>query len=268
MKIKSVQIDPRKVKAGPDDGLAEGEFLVYPSTFIRKPDSYGDVVAKGAFVDDIKRWRESGNTLPGLYGHRMDDPDFFVASAHEMGEDEHGWWVRGSFDLDNPKAMQTYRLVKGRRLNQLSFAYDVVEEARVELADGQKVNELRKLRVHEFSFVPVGANSDTSVVAIKALADDLARRATPDAAAALRELRDATDSALAAIGEAGKAAPAADEDQSEASGTPEAKSDASDEEREAKSSVSVEEPKASPSVRLAAKTNNYAALFRSAEEGA
>lgn len=164
MRIKS-SLAP--VKAGPGAGLTEGEFLVYPSTFTRIPDSYGDVVAKGAFLDDIASWKQSGNTLPGLYGHRMDDPDYFVAGATDMGEDNHGWWVRGKFDMDSPKGPQVYRLVKGKRVTQLSFAYDVLDEAPVLVGD-VKANELRSLRVHEFSFVPIGANPDTSVVALKA----------------------------------------------------------------------------------------------------
>jgi HK97 family phage prohead protease len=163
-KIKDV---PVSWKAGPDDGLGEGEFVVYPSTFTREPDAYGDVVKQGAFADTIKHWQDSGNVLPGLYGHRMDDPDFYVAEATNMVEDEHGWRVEGKFDLESPKGKQVYRLVKGRRLNQLSFAYDTADEGQVELDDGKKANELRKVNVHEFSFVPVGANQDTAVVAIK-----------------------------------------------------------------------------------------------------
>lgn len=169
MLTKSLPIG--KVKAGPDDGLAEGEFIVYPSTFIKQPDAYGDIVAPGAFLKSIATWKNSGNTLPGLFGHRMDDPDYYVAAATDMGEDEHGWWVKGVFDLDSPKAKQVYRLVKGRRLTQLSFAYDTIDEAGVELEGGVKANELRELKVYEFSFVPLGANQDTSVVAVKAIAD-------------------------------------------------------------------------------------------------
>lgn len=174
MKTKSV---PIRVKAGPEDGLEEGEFLVYPSTFTRTPDSYGDVVAKGAFTETIAEWKESGNVLPGLFGHRLDDPDFFVASAIDMGEDDHGWWVKGVFDLESPKGAQVYRLVKGRRITQMSFAFDTLDEGAVELEDGGKANELRKLKVWEFSFVPVGANQDTSIVAVKALADSIAANA-------------------------------------------------------------------------------------------
>jgi uncharacterized protein len=162
-----------RVKAGPEDGLAEGQFIVYPSTFTREPDSYGDVVAKGAFADTITRWKDSGNVLPGLYGHRMDDPDYYVAAADDMGEDDHGFWVKGTFDLESPKGKQVYRLVKGRRLTQMSFAFDPVEQATVELEDGREANELRAVNLYEFSFVPVGANQDTSVVAVKTQAEVL-----------------------------------------------------------------------------------------------
>lgn len=159
------------VKAGPEDGLKEGEFLVYPSTFTKQPDAYGDIVAPGAFLKTIDTWKNSGLVLPGLFGHRMDDPDFWVAGAEDMGEDSHGWWVKGGFDLESPKGAHVYRLVKGRRLNQLSFAYDVIDAAGVELDNGVRAYELRELKVYEFSFVPVGANQDTSVVAVKSIID-------------------------------------------------------------------------------------------------
>lgn len=155
------------------DDLADGQFLVYPSTFTRKPDSYGDVVAKNAFDDTIQQWKQSGNVMPIMYGHRMDDPDYNLGGAIDMGTDDHGWWVKGQFDMDSPKAAQVYRLVKGKRLSQLSFAFDVLDEGTVELDDGTTANELRKLKVYEASFVPVGANQDTSIVAVKSAADML-----------------------------------------------------------------------------------------------
>jgi uncharacterized protein len=214
-----IKTGPLRVKAGPEDGLNEGEFLVYPSTFTRTPDSYGDVVAKGAFAESIAEWKASGNTLPALFGHRMDDPDYFVGGHLDMGEDDHGWWVKGAFDLDSPKGPQVYRLVKGKRLNQLSFAYDVLDEKRVELGDGATANELRKLRVYEFSFVPIGANQDTSVVAVKAQTDALIEgiktgRVIPAKAEEdLRKAHDALGTILAAL------AAEEDDDQVKATGT-------------------------------------------------
>ena len=51
------------------ENLTEGQFLVYVSTWTREPDSYGDIVKKGAFAASLARWKESGLTIPGLYGH-------------------------------------------------------------------------------------------------------------------------------------------------------------------------------------------------------
>ena len=203
MKIKQVAVS---VKAGPDDGLEEGEFVVYPSTFTKTPDSYGDIVAPGAFLDTIKEWADSGNEMPGLFGHRMDDPDYFVAGASgaDMTEDEHGWRVKGKFDMESPKGPQTYRLVKSKRLNQLSFAYDVLDEGQIELEDGTKANELRKLKVYEFSFVPIGANQDTSVVAVKALADEIEAEVKAGRAISAKNeatLREAAEKISAAAGD-------------------------------------------------------------------
>lgn len=169
-KLKEVPIG--LVKAGPDDGLAEGEAIVYPSTFIRRPDSVGDVIAKNAFDDTIAEWKQSGQVLPGQYGHRFDDPEYYVAAGLDQGVDDRGWWVRTVFDPE-PKAQKVYRLVKGRRLGKLSFAYDTLDEGPItlsrdkgDLVDGP-ANELRKLKVHEFSFVPFAANDDTFVAGVK-----------------------------------------------------------------------------------------------------
>lgn len=214
MKVKTL---PVEFKAGPDDGLEEGEFLVYPSTFTKTPDSYGDIVAPGAFTDTLQKWKDSGLVLPGLYGHRMDDPDYNIAFAKETGEDDHGWWVKGQFDMDAPKGPTTYRLVKGKRLNQLSFAYDVQDEGQVELADGTKANELRKLDVYEFSFVPVGANQDTSVVAVKSATDALIEGVKEGRVLASKHI-DSLRKAQEAISSVIAAADAQEDDQEKASG--------------------------------------------------
>jgi len=264
MHVKNVPIG--QVKAGPEDGLKEGQFIVYPSTFIKEPDSYGDIVAKGAFLDTIAEWKESGNTLPGLYGHRMDDPDFFVAGALDMGEDEHGWWVKGEFDLESPKGPQVYRLVKGRRLNQLSFAYDTLDAKSVTLEDGRKANELLRLKVYEFSFTPIGANQDTSVVAVKALAEAAAAEFKAGRVLASKHI-DSLRSAQEAIGAVIEAAEAAN-DQEKASDQANVKPDANDEDPlGGKSSASGEEQQPKSSVeRLAAQAKIYA-LTGSAEGG-
>lgn len=79
--------------------------------------------------------------------------------------------MSGKFDLDNPVAEQVHRLVLSKRLTQLSFAFTTQDEGPVTLGDGTKANELRAVNVHEFSFVPVGANPTTFVESVKTARD-------------------------------------------------------------------------------------------------
>lgn len=170
MRIKN---QPVKIKAGPDDGLAEGQFQAYASVFGNK-DSYGDVVVKGAFADDLKVWEASGSPIPLLFGHNMSDPDYNIGHVVKAAEDDHGLLVTAQLDLENPKAVQTYRLLKGRRINQMSFAYDVLEGGPAKSESLGDYYELRKLKTYEVSVVPIGANQETEVLAVKAAVDAIA----------------------------------------------------------------------------------------------
>lgn len=209
-----------EMKAGEGDGLEEGTFTAYASVFDNK-DSYGDVVRKGAFADSLKEWADSGNTVPVLYGHDVSDPFSNIGSALELKEDEHGLYVKGSLDLDNPKAAQVYRLLKGRRLSQLSFAYDVLEGAFVTSQQSKAAGdedlgdyyELRKLKLYEVSLVPIGANQETEVLAVKHAANVLtsAKNLSDEDQKALSEAIEK----LAALFPEEKAA----DDKTEASGT-------------------------------------------------
>lgn len=199
MDIKSLRLSGLKT-VGDDDGLLEGQFLAYASTWTREPDSYGDVVAKGAFEETIAQWKDSGDTLPILFGHDMVDPFSNIGGALELREDDHGLLVKGQLDLENPKAKQVYRMLKGRRINQLSFAYDVLEDGMVDLGDEKSARELRKMKLWEVSIVPIGANQDTEVLAVKAHAEAIKAGRTISAKnlESLVAARDAIDAVVKA----------------------------------------------------------------------
>lgn len=76
--------------------------------------------------------------------------------------------VTAKFDLENPKAKQVFRLVKEKRLTQMSFAYDIVEAGMAE-RDGTPVYELKELKLLEVSVVPIGANPETEILDAKSL---------------------------------------------------------------------------------------------------
>lgn len=255
MQVKDV---PVAVKAGPDDGLGDGEFTAYASTF-DVVDSYGEVVVKGAFESDLARWKASGNPIPLLFGHVMSDPDFNLGAVIEAAEDDRGLLIKGQLDLENPKSLQTYRMLKGRRINQMSFAYDVIADGTRKLDDGRSVRELRELKVYEVSVVTIGANQDTEILAVKAAATALAAKAgrvlSAKNEATLRDVSDQLKAAGAAItdvlsavesGSSGKA----NENQEQASGSlPAATVSASAKEPSpATAPVEAKEPQSGPSV--------------------
>lgn len=167
MLTKNHAIELVEFKAGPDDGLAEGQFTAYASVFGNK-DSYGDVVMPGAFAKDLARWEKSGNPIPLLFGHNMSDPDYNIGHVVKAEEDSVGLKITGQLDLENPKAKQVYRMLKGRRINQMSFAYDEIESGPA-THDGDNVWELRELKLYEVSVVTIGANQETEILAVKSM---------------------------------------------------------------------------------------------------
>ena len=155
--IKTKSFD---VKA--DNGVIVG----YASTWIREPDSYGDIVARGAFADSIEEIKAEGKTLPLLFNHNGDNLNDYIGAVVALEEDDHGLKFEATFD-DTPTAQRARELAMDGRLAKFSFAYDVLDQATVTLEDGREANELRKLNIHEVSLVLYPANPDTSVVSVK-----------------------------------------------------------------------------------------------------
>ena len=152
------------VKEAPSDVPG---IVAYASTFDRIPDAYGDVVAKGAFAKSIQAIKDSGNNLPLLYGHVMDDPANIIGTVTDLKEDDHGLLIKADFDMENPMAQQVHRSVLSKAITKLSFAFSVLDQAPVTLEDGTKANELRELEIYEVSLVVVPANPRAQVIAAK-----------------------------------------------------------------------------------------------------
>lgn len=248
---------PARVKAaGEQDGLAPGEFKALVSVF-GNIDSYGDVVLPGAFTDTLAEWEAKGDPIPVYWSHRMDDPDFNIGHVISAEETDEGLLVHGALDIEDTaptsKAPQVNRLLKGRRVTQFSFAYDIVEggPAVREADDGEEhYYELRKLRLFEVGPTPLGANDQTELLAAKAAdtAHDAAVMVKAGRVLAEKHI-DSLRTAQDAIGAVIAAAEATPDDQGKASAPPEAKTAATDEEPSgAKSAAPVEEPRASASV--------------------
>ena len=142
-------------------GSVEG----YASTWIRKADSYGDVVAKGAFTKTLKERWNGGKGIPFLWAHQMDNLKSIIGTA-EADEDDKGLHFIAKFD-ESEEAQKVRSLYKDGRLKKFSFAYDVLKAGEVTLDDGAKAYELQELDLFEISAVMVPANDDAGVVDVK-----------------------------------------------------------------------------------------------------
>ena len=279
MKTKTVGVThaPFQIKAaGADDGLGEGVFTGYASVF-GNVDSYGDIVQPGAFVDTLAAWDAKGDPIPLLWGHDMYDPFSNLGAITSATEDATGLLVTGQLDLSNPKAAQVYKLLKGRRVTDMSFAYHVLEETKK--SDG---NHLLKLDLLEVSVVPIGANNETDILTVKAALADVSLKAgralSSTNEAALREATErvlegvrAIESVLASVAVDGPATIIADEGANpgspadgKASGTHEDKATPTEEpsaKAPGQGAPGAEDQKAGPSVDLEATTTDYYARY-------
>ena len=169
--MRTKDFTARVKAAGVADGLAEGQFVALVSVFGNE-DSMGDVVRAGAFTETLAEWGAKGDPIPVIWAHKWGDPFAHIGTVIKATETLEGLEVMGQIDDlgTNPTADQVYRLLKGRRVTQFSFAYDEIESAWVK-DDSNRWGgywELRKLRLHEVGPCLVGANQETELLAAKA----------------------------------------------------------------------------------------------------
>ncbi len=230
--------------AGPDGGLEEGQFTGYASVF-DNVDLYGDVVRKGAFTRTLAEWAAKAETalIPLLFGHDTTDPNNNIGHVISAEEDDHGLLVKCQIDLEGGNGPQVYRLVKGRRLSEMSFAYDV-QDGGFEKSGADEFYEIRDADLFEVSLVPIGANRETELLEVKRPAEIKSGRTISarnegilqEAQTKISEAAEAIASVLSAVAEG-------DSGKDEASGGKSAKTD-----EEPRGAKSAEEPASRTSV--------------------
>ena len=149
-------------KSADDAGTISGYF----STYDRIPDSYGDVIAKGAFTETIEKRKESGHPFPLCWNHDLDQ---IIGSVNpdDIQDTDKGPLMTASF-FNTQLAQEKREIVKSGVVYQFSFAYDILEAGPVELENGIKANELKKLDLFEVSIVPIPANQNAVMTEVKA----------------------------------------------------------------------------------------------------
>lgn len=114
-----------EAKSLTEDGTFEG----YGSMFGGEPDSYGDVVVKGAFKKTISKGGRNGFGIAMLYQH---DPKQPIGTWQTLREDDKGLYVKGKLIRGVQKADEAYLLMKENVLRGLSIGYDTIDHEIVE----------------------------------------------------------------------------------------------------------------------------------------
>ena len=163
-----------QIKSDDDSGKISGYFATYD----RIPDSYGDVIAKGAFTETIQNRKDSGHPFPLCWGHDLNQ---IIGAVYpeDIEETEKGPLMTASF-FNSPLAQEKREIVKSGVVYQFSFAYDILDSGEVTLEDGTKANELRKLDLFEVSIVPIPANPRAEVTDIKATVAEAVVKIVPE----------------------------------------------------------------------------------------
>lgn len=152
---------------GDGSKLGPGEFLAIASVF-GNVDKYGERVVKGAFAETLQEWSAKGDPIPVIWYHQWTTPEAHIGYVVSAQETDEGLVYRGKLDIeDNPFAAQVYRLMKGRRVTQQSFGFDVLD-GRTITEDGEDVYEITRLALIEVGPCLVGVNPETSVLEVKA----------------------------------------------------------------------------------------------------
>ena len=133
-----------------------GTFEGYASTFDSAPDSYGDVVDKGAFTKTIN---ENMKRIRLLFNHNANEP---IGKILELREDDKGLYFKAKLSLGVQRAREVLALMKDEVLTTMSIGYDTITE---EWKD--KIRHLKEVRLWDISPVTFAANPEAVITGVK-----------------------------------------------------------------------------------------------------
>lgn len=139
----------------------KGQFEGYASTFGGEPDSYGDIIAPGAFAESLATHAAKGTMPKMFWQHDSREP---IGKWLEVGEDTKGLLVKGQLNMGVQRAREAYELLKEGDIDGLSIGYRV---RGYEVDEERNVWTLTKLDLHEVSIVSIGANEHATIESVK-----------------------------------------------------------------------------------------------------
>jgi HK97 family phage prohead protease len=153
MEVKQLRVHA-ELKAD-EQGVIEGYGSIFGNV-----DSYGDIVAKGAFSRTLGEAEKS--RMPAmLWQHNPDEP---IGVWQTMREDAKGLFVRGQL-ADTQRGREALTLVKMGALTGLSIGYSTVK---FEYDQSKDIRTLTDVNLWEVSPVTFPANDKARISGVKA----------------------------------------------------------------------------------------------------
>lgn len=139
-------------------GAEAGTFEGYASTFLGTPDSYGDLIAPGAFRKSLLASKATGRQVALLWSHDQSEP---IGTWSSIEEDAKGLKVSGKLTMGIQRARDAHALAKDGALG-LSIGYRTIQSERT--AGGRL---LKEVDLWEISLVAMPAQSAARITSVK-----------------------------------------------------------------------------------------------------
>ncbi len=122
-------------------------------------DVFTEVVARGAFKNALER----GDDVEFLINHGGLPLARSTAGNLTMREDDHGLHIRAELDPSDPDVQRIVPKMRGKMLDQMSFAFQATGQRWDSPADGPDVRTITDVMLYDVSVVNRGAYPQTSI---------------------------------------------------------------------------------------------------------
>jgi HK97 family phage prohead protease len=156
-----------------DSITEEGMFEGFASTFDTNPDSYGDVIEKGAFLETIKNGGRNKTGIPILWQHHSDEP---IGKWVKLEETDEGLKVVGKLTLGVEKADEARLLMKDDVIKALSIGFTTKRVEFQEEEGEDTIRILKEIELWEISPVTFPAKITALITDVKSIEDSRTER--------------------------------------------------------------------------------------------
>ena len=154
-----------------NDISEDGTFTGYGSIFDESPDSYGHIIAKGAFTQTIINGGRNRTGIAMLWQHDSHTP---IGIWKEIKQDDKGLFVCGELIKEVQKGNEAYVLMKKKALRGLSIGWDYMRDSKGNVKKDSYIDDekkgirlLKEIELWEISPVTFPAKRTARIIGVK-----------------------------------------------------------------------------------------------------